>query len=209
MPKCTQSVGSHKTPSRSHVYITSQPIGSLFIPSSRQSLHIGGRLKLKHIHVIRVFPSLGFTVFIKTFKSRIPNVTGSFSVLPCKVILHTDEEKGNPRVSITIKPWLLQKLFRNDDRCEILGIRRIKKREFSISHNKSCQTNKTQEEGFQSGHDLTRNLSFGFTLVVKKILPLTGICINFIFKCWASKNGGKIKVYPRNSMIPGTPVTAR
>mmetsp|Transcript_10820 Transcript_10820/g.20236 ORF Transcript_10820/g.20236 Transcript_10820/m.20236 type:complete len:230 (+) Transcript_10820:450-1139(+) len=193
MPKCTQSVGGHETSTSAHVYIAPQPIRSLFVPCSRKSLHIGSRLKINNIHVIGVFPSLGFSFFVETLKSRIPNVTGSLCVFPCKVILHTDKEKSNPRVGITINPWFLPKLFCDNDRCEILGISRIKKREFGISHYKSHQTNKTQEEGFQSGHDLAGNLAFGFTIVIEEILPLAGIRIDFVFKCWPRKNGGKVK----------------
>lgn len=98
MPEGTQAVGGGEATTGSDVNVTRKPVGGLHVPHGTQSLDIGGGLKFHDSNIAGGLPSLDIAFFIESLKSGVPNVIGTLGVLPCEVVLLTNEEESDPLV---------------------------------------------------------------------------------------------------------------
>lgn len=92
MPEGAETVRGHETSTSSEVHVTREPVGGLHVPHGTQSLDVGSGLELHNPNIASVLPSLDLALIVKSLEASIPNVVGTLSILPRKVVLLTNEK---------------------------------------------------------------------------------------------------------------------
>ena len=171
MPEGAETVRGHETSTGAEVHVTREPVGGLHVPHVTQSLDIGSGLEFHNPNIASGLPSLDLALIVKSLEASIPNVVGTLSILPRKVVLLTNEKQSNPLVQITANPRTGEELLGEDNGGGILRIGGVKKRELAGTDNEKSHGNDTDKKGAEGGPNLTRDLALGLAIRIYKRLP--------------------------------------
>ena len=191
MPEGAQAVRGGEATTGSDVNVTRKPVGGLHVPHGAQSLDIGGGLKFHDSNIAGGLPSLDIAFIIESLESSVPNVVGALGVLPCKVVLLTNEKESDPLVQIALDPRAGQELLGKDNGGGILRIGRVEEGELAATDNEKSHSNDTDKESTEGRPNLTGDLALGLAIRVVEQTAVASVGVSLVLVGRAGKDGGK------------------